>query len=246
MKKNFYLLLIVFTNFSFAQTYHFDHLIKYLSVNKTTGFQDSGIVLINSKDNSYHGDLYALSKDDNTSFIIRDKKGEVMHDFEIPRKSSPNLASNYKYKNSGYYFSNERNDKVQKDAHFEEIFLSKEESGKKILLKKFKNSKSKNPEIIVTADYVDFDMDLRRFNFEHLFSVNAGNVTLPQVDQSYIKHAEWNINKVNGEYNSEVFKFDLTLEIKPIELKLPKEKPVQKPFNLEEMKNSILEQRARN
>ena len=246
MRRVFYFLLLIFSGFCFSQTYHFDHLVKYLSVNKTTGFQDSGIVLINSNDNSYKGDLYALNSGDAITFIIRDRKGEVMHNFEIPRKASPNVASNYNYKSSDYHISYERHEKTQKETYFEETVISKDENGKKILLQKFKNAKSKKPEIFATADYVDFDVDLRAFNFEHLFSVDANNITLPGTEKSFIKHAEWKINKVSGEYNAEVFKFDLNLVIKPGEVRLPKEKPVQKSITLEELKESVIEQRRRN
>ena len=246
MKRNFYLFFVLFSSFCSSQIYHFDYLIKYLSVNKTTGFQDSGIVLVNSKDQSYQGDLYAINAGENISFIIRDKKEGLMHTFEIPRKASPNLASNFKYKSSGYYFSNERNDKIQKEVYFEEIILNKEEGGKKLTLKKYRNSNSKKPEIVVTADYVNFDADLRAFNFNHLFSVDAANITLPENEKSFIKHAEWDLNKVSGEYNAEAFPFDLNLVLKAGEVRLPKEKPAQKPFNLEEMKQSIIEQRAKN
>jgi|GEM_PF-1734054 len=209
----------------FSQEYKFDYIIKFLSVNKKTGYQDYGIWFVNSKDRSYKGQLLAFSKGDTVSFYLNDKKRGIAHDFAIKRTESPNIAANYKYKNTNYFIYTDKVNEEQSAYRYEETFIEKTGDGKKINLKKYKNSKSKKPEIVMTADYTDFEADLRPFAFESLFSTNADNVKLENTDLSYIKHTEWNIKGVEGEYNAEVLKVDLTLKVDSSKVVLPKEKP---------------------
>jgi len=233
------ILFFCFPYFIFSQKYEFDYLIKDYMENHKNGYKNANDHFINSKNRKYYG-RFSPSNNNGYLLTIYDYSKNLLHTFEISKNDSPNDASKYKYLYSGYILPNEKAEKVQKEQVYTHTFLNEISGGKRILIRKFSNSKDKKPDVEMIGEFIEIDADLRPFSYTELFANRADLVNLPDVENFYLRYAKWKVKDSEGEYHTNIYKIPLTLILDPNKIKLPKEKPKSAEETIEEIKRSII------
>lgn len=137
MKRNFYLLFILFSSFCFAQTYQFNFLTKYSATNDKNTFSRDCINYFNTEDFSYSLNLNKAEK----YFVanLYDKSRNFIHRFSVV-ESKVNGEVQFQFK---YEFSFKKNQGNSSNKFIYEFSTPSEKLPNEVTLKIFKNNKSK-------------------------------------------------------------------------------------------------------
>lgn len=154
MKKNLYLLLLLFSSFCFSQTYHFDTLTKYNSKNSLTQNTTAFVNYFNTEDFSY---TLSLAKSDHRFVaLLFDRTSNLTHYFtvlETKEKGETKFQFKYDYSFKNFITKNLKN-------YYYEFSEPSGFSPKEVTLKIFKNQKSKKPIVEQKLTLQDSDQNL--------------------------------------------------------------------------------------
>ncbi|GEM_PF-6169163 len=158
--KKYFLVLILATFISHAQTYSFDHIIlveTYISKSGEEKFTNLSFM----NNNDHHYVMFINEK----SGVIRDLNSEMIHLFNVPANSPHNRL---------YHFEYDYSKKMNKGTKFKpELYEVLKLNDNEFRIKKFENKRKKNLEYQYTIQleespddflYVQFEKDIKKNN----------------------------------------------------------------------------------
>lgn len=154
MKKKCILFFITVSILGFGQTYDFDFLTKYTTSNSKNTFSNDLVNYFNSDDFSYN--LRITKHDKELNAILSDHKSKIGHFFKITTfKFQDEIQFKFTY---DYSFQIDPK-RYNNDYHFE--FAEQPNNlGKEVVLKMYRNQKSKKPILTQTLTLVKANKNL--------------------------------------------------------------------------------------